>query len=206
MTAEPLLLPIGHDLGARYADGGAGHHQQVRAGIEVAELTRTEFTVWLLAHGIDDQDRPTRASVVRTAERFGLDPDVAGKIVDQLLTDRLLAALDPDGDAAIEFAQRHQLVPLLIGLGPDPDQPWLQNIGLLNQPLVQVSTAVYDVWSWAHLAPQLWAGCHDAAEVARNAGIESVEETQPRAVLAGILREVHGLLSSRAAYLDRRSN
>jgi hypothetical protein len=201
---DALLLPIGHDLGARYSEGG--YCQQVRAGIDVAELTRIEFSVWLLAHGIDDRDRPTRDSVVKTAERFGLAPAEAGRIVDQLLTDQLLAALDPDGDAAVEFARQHQLVPLLVGLGPDPDQPWMQNIGLLDQPLVQVSTAVYDVWSWAHLAPQLWAGCHDAAEVARNAGVEATEEIRPREVLAGILREVHGLLSVRAAYLDRRSS
>jgi hypothetical protein len=202
---DALLLPIGHDLGARYAGAGAAHRQQVRAGIDVAELTGTEFTVWLLAHGIDDQDQPTRDSVVKTAERFGLDQDKAGRIVDQLLTDRLLAALDPDSEAAVEFAQRHQLIPLLVGLGPDPDEPWMQNIGLLNQPVVQVSTAVYDVWSWAHLAPQLWAGCHDAAQIARNAGIETAEETEPREVLTGILRSVHGLLCVRAAYLDRRT-
>lgn len=201
---EALLLPIGHDLGALYAEG-TQRRQQVRAGIDVAELTDTEFTVWLLAHGINDQDRPTRGSLLREAERFGLDPADTAAIVDRLLTDRLLAALEPDGEAAIDFAQRHQLVPLLLGLGPDPDQPWLQNIGLLNQPVVQVSSAVYDVWSWAHLSPHLWAGCHDAAEVARTVGVTATGETEPREVLAGILGSVHGLLCVRAAYLDRRT-
>lgn len=202
---DALLLPIGHDLGALYAEGGAARRQQVRAGIDLAELTELEFTVWLLAHGIDDQDQPTRDSVARSAERFGLDPADAAGIVERLLADRLLVAIDPAGEAAVEFAQQHQLVPLLVGLGPDPDQPWMHNIGLLNQPIVQVSTAVYDVWSWTHLAPQLWAGCHDAAEVARTVGIAAVEETDPRQVLTGILRSVHGLLCVRAAYLDRRT-
>src|SRR4051812_46343133 len=35
------------------------------------------------------------------------------------------------------------------------EQPWRQTIGLLNQPVAQVSSAMYDVWAWAHLAPQL---------------------------------------------------
>jgi hypothetical protein len=201
---EALLLPIGHDLGARYAEG-TGRRQQVRAGIDVAELTDAEFTVWLLAHGLDDQDRPTRTSVVRAAERFGLDATDTTPIVERLLTDRLLVAIEPDSETAIDFAQRHQLVPLLLGLGPDPEQPWMQNIGLLNQPVVQVSSAVYDVWSWAHLSPQLWAGCHDAAEVARTVGVTANDETEPRAVLAGILQAAHGLLCVRAAYFDRRT-
>jgi hypothetical protein len=204
-AVEALLLPIGHDLGALYAEGGSARRQQVRAGIDVAELTDAEFTVWLLAHGIDDKDRPTSDSVLRAAERFGMDRADTARIVERLLTDRLLAAVAPDADDAVGFAEQHQLVPLLLGLGADPDQPWLQNIGLLNQPVVQVSTAVYDVWSWAHLAPQLWAGCHDAAEVARTAGITTTEETDPRQVLASLLKAVHGLLCVRAAYLDRRT-
>ncbi len=200
---EALLVPIGHDLGAWYADGSQRHHQ-VRAGIDVAELTVAEATVWLVAHGLDDEDQPTRGSVIRVAERLGQDPADAARIVDRLLADRLLAAIEPDGEAAVEFAQQHQLVPLLLGLGPDPDQPGMQNIGVINQRLVQVTSAVYDVWCWAHLAPQLWAGCHDAAEVARMAGIATTEESDPRWVLTGVLRSVHGLLSVRAAYFDRR--
>lgn len=201
---EAFLVPIGHDLGALYS-GGTERRHQVRAGLDLAELTGAEATVWLLAHGLDDQDRPTRQSVIRAAERLGQDPAEAALIVDRLLADRLLVAIDPDDEATVEFAQQHQLVPLLLGLGPDPEEPSMQNIGVINQPLVQVSTAVYDVWCWAHLAPHLWAGCHDAAEVARMAGITTTEERDPREVLVGVLRSVHGLLSVRAAYLDRRA-
>ncbi|GAA0612562.1 hypothetical protein HPO96_22805 [Kribbella sandramycini] len=201
---DALLLPIGHDLGALYAAGGTARRHQVRAGADLAELSDTEFAIWMLAHGIDDRDQPTRTSLIDGAERFGIDPDEAAAVIDQLQSDRLLAAVDPED--ATGFAQTHQLIPLLTGLGPDPDQPWMQNIGLLNQPVVQVSTAVYDVWTWAHLAPQLWAGCEDAAEVARTAGITTADETDPHRVLAGILTSVHGLLCVRAAYLDRRTH
>lgn len=203
-AVEALLLPIGHDLGGLYAEG-TQRRQQVRAGVDLAELIGAEAGVWLLAHGIDDRDRPTRDSVVEEATRFGIDAEEADEIVDRLLADRLLAAVDPDGDSAVEFAERHQLIPLLLGLGPDPEQPWMQSIGAINKPVVQVSTAVYDVWSWAHLAPHLWAGCHDAAEVARSVGVITPDESDPRGVLTGVLSAVHGLLSARAAYFDRRT-
>jgi hypothetical protein len=203
-AVEALLLPIGHDLGGLYAEG-TQRRQQVRAGVDLAELTGAEAGVWLLAHGIDDRDRPTRDSVVKEATRLGIDTEEADEIVDRLLADRLLAAVDPDGESAVEFAERHQLIPLLLGLGPDPEQPWMQSIGAINKPVVQVSTAVYDVWSWAHLAPHLRAGCHDAAEVARSVGVITPDESDPRGVLTGVLSAVHGLLSARAAYFDRRT-
>jgi hypothetical protein len=196
-----LLIPVGHDIGVLHSDGGA-RTQQVRVGVELVELADREFAVWLLAHGVDDQDRPTRATVVERAAKLGL-PDVE-PVVERFLTDGLLVTVDPEAGSAVEFAQEHQLVPLLYGLGADPDQPWLQSIGLLNQPIAQASNAVYDVWSWAHLAPELWTGCHDAAKVAVQAGVTTPEETDPRQVLSGVLGQVHGLLAVRAAYFDRR--
>ena len=91
-----------------------------------------------------------------------------------------------------------------MGLGQDREQAPLNTIGLFGQPLAVVSGAVYDVWVWAHLTPHLWIACQDAAEVARRAGVTEPAETDADGVLAGILQAVHGLLSVRAAYLDRR--
>jgi hypothetical protein len=175
--------------------------QQVRVGVEVAELPDHEFAVWLLAHGVDDQDRPTRKSLNDRAVKLGLD---AGPVVERFLRDGLLAAVDPDDDSAVAFAEQHQLFPLLQGLGPDPDEPWMQTVGVLNQPVAQVSVAVYDVLMWSQLAPELWSGCLDAAKVAVQAGVAVAEETDPRHVLTGVLGQVHGLLCVRAAYVDRR--
>jgi hypothetical protein len=200
---EPLLLPVGHDVGVRYAADG-GRCQQVRAGMNLVELSDPEYVVWLLAHGTGDQDRPTRSSVAAGAERLELSPTDFKAIADQLLSVGLLAEVDPESGPAVDFAQRHQLIPLLMGLGPDHNQADLQTIGLLGQPIAQVSGAVYDVWAWAHLTPQLWIACQDAAEVARRVGVTAPEETEAREVLTGILRSVHGLLCVRAAYLDRR--
>jgi hypothetical protein len=204
-TDDALLVPVGHDLGALYSEAGSDQRrQQVRIGVDVIELEDSEFAVWLLAHGIDDQDRPTRASLTAAAQRLGLETAGIGQTVDRITADGLIFEVEPGGESAVRFAEEHQLFPLMHGLGPDAEQPWLQTIGLLNQPVVQVSNALYDVWFWAQLAPQLWTGCHDAAMVAKQAGVTNPEEVEPRQVLAGVLANVHALLCVRAAYFDRR--
>lgn len=196
-------MPVGHDVGVLH-DAEGGRRQQIRAGTTVVELSDPEYVVWLLAHGTGDEDRPTRSSVAAAAERLELSAADATAVTDQLVSVGLLAEVDPEAGPAVDFAQRHQLVPLLMGLGPDQEQSSLQTIGLLGQPIAQVSGAVYDVWAWAHLTPHLWIACQDAAEVARRVGVTASDETEAREVLTGILRSVHGLLCVRAAYLDRR--
>ncbi|MFF1817251.1 hypothetical protein ACFVWG_08135 [Kribbella sp. NPDC058245] len=200
-STQPLLLPIGHDMGVRHG-GDGNRYQQVRAGMDLVELTGPEYLVWLLAHGINAADRPTRSSVTVAAEQLEIPRDTTAAIIDRMVADGLLAAVDPVAGSAVPFAERHQLVPLLMGLGQDEDS--LPTIGLFGQPLAAVSGAVYDVWVWAHLTPHLWIACQDAAEVARRAGVTEPAETEADGVLAGILQAVHGLLSVRAAYLDRR--
>jgi hypothetical protein len=177
VTAEPLLVPVGHDLGVLYPEAGGGgqRRQQVRVGAEVVELDDRDFAVWLLAHGTNNEDRPTRQSVLATAGKLGLAPDQVDGAVERFVGDKLLFEVDPDGESAVAFAEQHQLIPLMHGLGPDADEPWLQTIGLLNQPVVQVSNALYDVWAWTQLAPQLWTGCHDAAMVAQQIGVTEPE-------------------------------
>lgn len=202
-TDGELLIPVGHDLGVLFS-GADERRQQVRVGVEVAELADREYAVWLLAHGTDAEDRPTRRSLVSLAVKLGLDADQVTEATERCLTDGLLATVDPAAETAVEFAREHQLFPLLHGLGPDQEEPWLQTVGVLNQPVAQVSSAIYDVWAWAQLAPELWTGCRDAAMVAREAGVTNPEETDPRQVLTGVLGQVHGLLAVRAAYLDRR--
>ncbi|GAB2678144.1 hypothetical protein [Kribbella swartbergensis] len=204
MTSDgELLIPVGHDLGVLYS-GPDERRQQVRVGLGVAELGDREFAVWLLAHGVDDEDRPTRGSLAQRAVNLGLETGQAAEAIERLLADGLLAAVDPGADTAVEFAREHQLFPLLHGLGPDKDDPWLQTVGVLNQPVAQVSRAMYDVWAWAQLATELWTACRDAAVVAREAGVTNEEETDPRQVLTGVLSQAHGLLAVRAAYFDRR--
>jgi len=198
---DVLLVPVGHDLGVRYpVAGSAEHHQQVRAGTELAELDDLEFTVWLLCHGVSAEERPNRTTVPAAAAELGLPAHQVEQALKRLVADGLAVELDPQAGSAVAFAQGHQLVPLMLGV----DQDGLRAIGLLQKPLIHVSSALYDLWAWAHLAPQLWAACQDAAEVTQLAGLVDPDEIDPRRILAGLLTAVHPLLGVRAAYFDRR--
>ncbi|GAB3938222.1 hypothetical protein GCM10029976_052400 [Kribbella albertanoniae] len=204
MRTGELLIPVGHDLGVMWSGAGDERRQQVRIGTEVMELDDEDFVIWLLAHGVGDEDRPTRSSLLERATALGLPTATSEPALDRFLADGLLVRVDPEGDNALEFARNHQLFPLVQGLGPDPEQPWLQLVGILNHPMAQVSSALYDVWAWSQLAPELWTGCEDAAVVAQQVGVTNPGEIEPRQVLAGVLGQIHGLLCVRAAYFDRR--
>ncbi|WP_405063920.1 hypothetical protein OG474_20365 [Kribbella sp. NBC_01505] len=204
MPHEALILPIGHDLGARSAAPDV-RLQQVRVGTEVMELTGPEYVVWLLAHSLDENDPLTQRSLTAAGERFGIGNRETGATIERFLGDGLLAEVVPGEESALSFARRHRLAPLMLGLGPDPDNVGMLLIGLLGQPLAQVSTPLYDLWTWAHLSPELWQACEVAADVARHQGVTDPQELDPELVLAGVLGSLHGLLRVRAAYLDRRT-
>lgn len=173
------VLPIGHDLGA-FHDGLGGHTQQVRVGATVAELSDDEYNAWSAAHS-PEQDLPA---------------DVVAE-----LTARSLLAPVTD---SVEFASRHRLVPLALGLGNTVDEPWLFAAGLLNQPVVAMTGPLYDLWQWAHLSPDLWTACHESAAVALQAGMTDPEQTDPAQVLTGALESVPPLLTARVACFDVR--
>jgi hypothetical protein len=104
----------------------------------------------------------------------------------------------------VEFAVRHRLVPLALGLGNTPAEPWLFTAGLLHQPVVAMTGALYDLWQWAHLSPDLWTACHETAAVAVQAGMTDPEQTDPARVLDGALESVPPLLAARVACFDVR--
>ena len=125
---------------------------------------------------------------------------LSGEPDPELLSRRLLASLaDP-----VEFASTHRLLPLALGLGNTAEEPWLFSAGLLYQPMVAMTSPLYDLWQWAHLSPDLWSACREAAAVAVQAGAEAPEQTDPAQVLAGALETVPHLLSARVACFDVR--
>ena len=192
---ETFLVPVGHDLGPWPGTEPGEFRFQVRAGDQVLELDNLRFAVWLLAH---DGAPPRRDDVLAAAEALGVDAEQAGAALEGLLADGLVAEIgDPASSnrSARRFAEEHRLVPLMLGLRPDAEDADLRIVGLLDVPLVQVSAALYDLWLWAHLSPDLWRACTAAAGPAGSAG--------PDEVLSEVLAAVHPLLASRAAYLDR---
>ncbi len=168
------LVPVGHDLGA-FHDGAGGHVRQVRVGAEVHELSAGQYEVWLAAHS---------------------SPVSSG---DLLARGLLASTADP-----VAFAAAHRLLPLALGLGNTPEEPWLFSAGALYQPVVSMTAPLYDLWQWAHLSPDLWSACREAAAVAVAAGAADAEQTDPGAVLAGALETVPHLLSARVACFDVR--
>jgi hypothetical protein len=91
-----------------------------------------------------------------------------------------------------------------LGLGNTKEEPWLFAAGLLYQPMVAMTGPLYDLWQWAHLSPDLWSACQEAAAVAVAAGVAEPEQTDPAQVLAGALEVVPQLLTAKVACFDVR--
>jgi hypothetical protein len=199
-----LLLPIGHYVGRQHGGGHTQAERQVRRGATFHDLSDDQYAVWALAHGtpqaIQNEVTWHRGLVEEQARASGLaDPAL---VIDELLERGLLVDLASADGQALEFATRHRLVPLMLGLGNVPGEPDLFGIGFLHQPIVQVSHAIYDVWQWSTMDDSLWATCESAADVARRSGSTAPEFTDPTMLLAGMLGALHTLLLTNAAILD----
>jgi hypothetical protein len=209
MGSPALLVPIGHSIGPRHDDVPKGHVNQIRVGADVLEPSDTQFIVWALAHGLPDRlpgsGSWTRQAVHTAAHELGLaDETEAGDCVDELLRLGLLAEVEPDAPAAMEFALRHRLLPLALGLGVQPEAEGMAGVGLLFQPLVLLSPALADLWQWAELSPDLWSACQESAAVAEAGGMADPDQVDPERVLAGLLTSLHAMLSTRVACVDVR--
>lgn len=197
MTVTTLIFPIGHCLGTHYFGGDPDDHvQQVRLGGEIVELTDHEFAVWSLAHGLADEPDADpghwdRASVEEAFADSGISN--AAELVDQLLTRGLLAEVDVDSPAAADFARQHRLLPLHLGLGNSAKYRTMFAAGTTEQPLVGMTRTLYDMWLWAHLAPNLLAACEDRA---------TPDSPDSLGLLTAVLSTMHSLLAPSAACLD----
>ena len=198
----PLLVPIGHYVGAVYQDGARGVRRQVRRGATFHDLTDDQFAIWSAAHG-------TQAAVQAgvTWHRQSLEAQVAGLagaggLIDEMLDIGLLAEVRPAPDQVLEFARSYRLVPLMLGLGNSTDEAGMFDIGFLHQPVLSVSYPIYDLWQWSTVDDSIWATCENAAEVAQRSGYPNPAYVDPTRLLAGLLRSIHALLAARAVYLD----
>lgn len=188
------LLPVGHDLGA-FHDGAGGRTQQVRVGAEVVDLDDARFAAWVAAHGVADAE-----GGIGPVEETDLRAAHGEQVVDDLLERRLVARTTPSR----AFAEGHRLIPLVLGLGNSEAEPHLFAAGLLYQPVVLMTGALYDLWQWAHLSPDLWWACQESAAVAEQAGVTEPAQTEPEQVLAGALETLPQLLAARVACFDVR--
>jgi hypothetical protein len=201
---EPLLLPIGHYVGAIYQDGARGLRRQVRRGATFHDLTDDQFAIWSAAHGTQETVQAAVAWQRRSVERHPQVAGVAGAgaLIDEMLDNGLLAEVRPGRDEVLEFARSHRLVPLMLGLGNSTDDADMFDIGFLHQPALSVSYPIYDLWQWSAVDESVWATCESAADVAERSGYTHPDYIDPRRLLTGLLRSLHALLVARAAYLD----
>jgi hypothetical protein len=167
-------------------------------GADPLRLTCRELVVW-------QASRSSRASAGRHAlvqhiTRLGL-PDPSS-VVDQLTARGLLVELAVHGGRAVEFGRRYRVVPIMLGLGNDPDRSSRYGIGFYAEPVLRVDGLVYRVWQRSHLEASLWAGCHTHASLARRAGLTDPQERDPVSVLNGFLVALPPLLAFGAAYVD----
>jgi hypothetical protein len=200
----PLLVPIGHYVGAVYRDGERGVRRQVRRGATFHDLTDDQFAIWSAAHGTQEAVQAGVAWQRRSVEEH---PQVAGladasRLIDEMLDSGLLAEVAPGRDEVLEFARAYRLVPLMLGLGNSPDDPDMLDIGFLHQPVLSVSYPIYDLWQWSTVEDSVWSTCESAADVAQRSGYTNPEHIDPSRLLTGLLRSLHALLVARAAYLD----
>ncbi len=201
-----LLFPIGHCIGAYYdAPNSTEHFFQVRVGPDVIRLNDDQFAIWSLAHGVPDRptDQPwNRETVLTAARRAGIP--MADNVLEGLIQDYVLFETTPGTDSAVDFARRHRLIPLMLGLGNTSEEPRLYSVGMVGMPVVSMSAVAYDLYEWAHMDSNLWLACEGAAATAVRVGIEDRLATDPVLLLDALLGTLHSLLSPNAAYLDTR--
>jgi hypothetical protein len=140
------------------------------------------------------------------AERAGVAEPAP--LFDGLAKDGLLVRTRTSGPDAREFARRHQVRPLALGLGNSPDSLGGFQIGMPNAPRATVGYDVYHMWLFAHQAENLWSAITTiAAEaVAANRdededGVRLIED--PEALLTGFLNAMPVLVSTSCVYIDR---
>lgn len=201
-----LIIPVGQFIGAYYGTAGLSEHYfQVRVGPDIVRLTDEQFAVWGLAHGAGDRavDRPwTAVALLDTARAQGLHD--AAAVMTGLIADFLLFEVSPGQPSAVDFAQRHRMVPLMLGLGNSAEDPRVYSVGLPSQPIVSMSSMAYDLYEWAHLDLDLWIACEGAAATAHKAGVDDIVATDPARILDAFLASVHFFLAPNAIYFDTR--
>jgi hypothetical protein len=201
MTSDPAPLqvyPIGQLIRVRAAED----EFHVRVGADLQRLSAADFSVWAMAHGpADHVPRPwTGDELADQARTIGLAdaPDRLARLYETGLV-ALAAAGTPSG---LALAQRVRMVPLVLGLGNSAANPDAYSVGLPGRPLAVLSAAAYDLFEWSTMETSLWRACQGAAATAARVGIEDPLASDPEAVLAALLADLHRLLTPNAVCLD----
>jgi hypothetical protein len=201
MTSDspaPQVYPIGQLIRVRAAE----EEFHVRIGAELHRLSAGDFSVWAMAHGpADHVPRPwTVEELAAQADAIGL-PDAPDRLV-RLAETGLVTLAAPGTASGSALARRVRMVPLVLGLGNSAENPDAYSVGLPGRPLAVLSAAAYDLFEWATMETSLWRACERAAATAARVGIDEPMASDPEALLASLLSDLHRLLTPNAVCLD----
>ncbi|MCW2507206.1 MAG: uncharacterized protein JWP68_354 [Modestobacter sp.] len=201
MTSDsaPLqVYPIGQLIRVRAAED----EFHVRVGAQLQQLSSTDFSVWAMAHGpADHVPRPwTPDELAAQATTVGL-PDAPARLA-RLEETGLVALAAPGTASGLALGRRVRMVPLVLGLGNSAENPEAYSVGLPGRPLAVLSAAAYDLFEWATMESSLWRACEGAAATAARVGIDDPLASDPEALLASLLEDLHRLLTPNAVCLD----
>ncbi|MEV6283170.1 hypothetical protein [Kribbella sp. NPDC051770] len=175
-----MVFPVGHYTGLRASDDGLLH--TIRAGWQQHRVEEDAFATWVLAHGLREtgKEKWTDADVLGQAEQAGI-PGAAGHL--QQLAELGLVA---SADDVEQFARRHRLGVLFVGLGNSPERLDEYAVGLPGLgTAARLDTSCYELWQWGSIAPTLWDICQ-------------VVTAEP----GDVLGDLRFLLANGCAYLD----
>lgn len=209
-----IVVPVGHFAGPMFTspDAKAPESFEVRFRDGVFSLSAREYAVWAVTHGnpeIVGQVPSTRAVVEYNARQAGVEEP--GPLFDSLINDGLLVEVAPEGESAREFARRHNILPLALGLGNTPQQLGGFQIGMPNAPRATVGYDAYHMWLFTHRALTLWDAVSSIASEAAESNAEEPAEGEdsimliddPDVLLTGLLRALPVLISTSCVVIDR---
>jgi hypothetical protein len=201
MTSDspPLqVYPIGQLIRVRASE----NEFHVRVGARLERLSSADFSVWAMAHGpADHVPRPwTPGELAAQADTVGV-ADAPARLA-RLAETGLVALAAPGTDTGLALARRVRMVPLVLGLGNSAENPDAYSVGLPGRPLAVLSAAAYDLFEWATMETSLWRACEGAAATAARVGLEDPLASDPEALLASLLGDLHRLLTPNAVCLD----
>jgi hypothetical protein len=187
------VFPVGHYGGVREKD------RVVRVGWGQHRIDANAFAVWVMAHGLPDVGKGawTVDDVIEQSRQQAGVEDAANYV--EQLADAGLLAMVGDDQAAAQFAQRHRLDVLFVGLGNAPDRLDGHAIGIPGLGTAAIlDPDCYELWQWGSVAPTLWHSC----EVRATVTAELEQQADPAAALAEILGDLRFLMAHGCAYLD----
>ena len=192
------VFPIGHYGGVRPGEADEPDHV-VRVGWSQHRISADAFAVWVMAHGLPEVGKGawTVADVIEQSRKADVEDPAAH--VERLADAGLLAMVGDIPALAAQFAQRHRMDVLFVGLGNTPERLDGHAVGIPGLGTAAIlDPDCYELWQWGSVAPTLWHSCEVRAAV--TARLDHAAD--PADALAEILGDLRYLVAHGCVYLD----